>query len=78
MTLEEYTRGEIMLMGDRVFIAGLGYYKKERTCQNKAIDSSFECSKCNCFVESGDYWGSAYICDGDWNYCPNCGHKVVD
>ena len=57
---------------------GFEYYTEDYTCQNKAIDLSFKCSKCNSFVECNDYWGSAYICDGDWNFCPNCGRKVVD
>ena len=78
LTDMELANHEIMLMGDRVFISGFGHYTKERTCQNKAIDLSFKCSKCNCHVECGDYWASAYICDGDWNFCPNCGRKVVD
>ena len=78
LTDMELAQGEIMLMGDRVFISGFGHYTKEYTCQNKAIDSSFKCSECNSFVEGNDYAGSAYICDGDWNFCPNCGRKVVD
>lgn len=51
---------------------------EDYTCRNVAIDSGFKCSECKAFVESNDYAGSAYICDGDWNFCPNCGRKVID
>lgn len=51
---------------------------EDYTCRNLAIDSSFKCSECRTSIESNDYAGSVYICDGDWNFCPNCGRKVID
>lgn len=51
---------------------------EDYTCRNLAIDSSFKCSECKTSIESNDYAGSAYICNGDWNFCPNCGRKVID
>lgn len=51
---------------------------EDYTCRNVAIDGSFKCSECKSFVECNDYAGSAYICNGDWNFCPNCGRKVID
>ena len=46
--LDEFARqGEIMFMGDKVFISGFGRYVKEYTCKNKAKDAGFKCSKCN-------------------------------
>lgn len=66
--LDEFARqGEIMFMGDKVFISGFGRYVKEYTCKNKAKDSGFKCSKCNySFISS------------NLNYCPNCGAKVIN
>ena len=71
---------KVIFREDGVFTAGLEfeYYTEERTCQNKAIGSEFKCSKCDCWVTCADYCADAYICDGDWNYCPNCGRKVID
>lgn len=51
---------------------------EDYTCRNLAIDSGFKCSECKTSIESNDYAGSVYICDGDWNFCPNCGRKVID
>lgn len=52
---------------------------EDYTCRNVALfGDSFKCSECKAFVESNDYAGSAYICNGDWNFCPNCGRKVID
>lgn len=51
---------------------------EDYTCRNLAIDSSFKCSECKTSIESNDYAGSAYICNGDWNFCPNCGRKIID
>lgn len=39
--------------------------------------SDFACSECGCSVYGGDELG-VNITDGSWNYCPNCGAKVVD
>lgn len=89
MTLEEYTRGEIMLMGDRVFISGLGYYTKERTCKPhgewERTSQLQECRRvlCDCGHELGMDVRRGFpikivdLCELP-NYCPNCGRKVVD
>ena len=63
--------------------------RAERTCENiteKKRANQFECSKCHCIVEDAENYyvnvyergkffkGNTY----DWNYCPNCGAKVID
>ena len=62
-----YPEGEVMLMGDRVFISGHGHYVKAQTCRidRRVPDAPF-CSEC------------AYDWNDEWNYCPNCGAKVVE
>lgn len=50
----------------------------ERTCRNEATGSDFKCSECGCSVVGSAYWTEANICNGDWNFCPNCGAKVVE
>ena len=51
---------------------------EDYTCRNLAIDNGFKCSECKTSIESNDYAGGVYICDGDWNFCPNCGRKIID
>lgn len=53
-------------------------YGEEETCYNKAMGSDFECSKCCCSVIGSAYWTEANIINGDWNFCPNCGRKVIE
>lgn len=43
----------------------------ERTCHNDAIDGGFYCSACNHGVFDEDYRIA-------FEYCPNCGAKVVE
>ena len=52
----------------------------ERTCKNVydememgACDNGFECSECGEMVEDCE----GYHVKGTWNYCPNCGAKVI-
>lgn len=59
----------------------------ERTCKNLSDSGWFTCSECGANVYGAAY-GSSYV-DGDgkrwyttanppqWNYCPNCGAKVI-
>jgi hypothetical protein len=51
----------------------------ERTCRNEAAPSwhVFECSECGCVVCGGDERGHDSS-KGAFNYCPNCGAKVVE
>ena len=42
--------------------------------ENKGCANGFMCSTCGHAVE--DYEG--YRVSGTWNYCPNCGAKVLD
>ena len=44
----------------------------ERMCRNEATGSDFKCSECGCSVTGSAYWTEANICNGDWNFCPNC------
>lgn len=53
----------------------------EPTCENVydesecgACANGFECSVCGCIVEDEEH----YHVSGVWNYCPQCGRKVVD
>lgn len=39
-----------------------------------ACDNGFECSVCGCRVEDEDH----YHVSGTWNFCPQCGRKVVN
>ena len=50
----------------------------EKMCRNEATGSDFKCSECGCSVVGSAYWTEANICNGDWNFCPNCGAKVVE
>lgn len=44
--------------------------RAERTCRNTQSDFDFMCSECGKCVDNGRIIG--------FNYCPNCGRKVVD
>lgn len=55
--------------------------RAERTCRNVydetkmlACSNGFECSNCGEKVEDCE----GYHVKGIWNYCPNCGSKVVE
>lgn len=57
-------------------------YVPERTCHNVyketrhemyQCDNGFECSECGDVVEDFDH----YKVTGTFNFCPNCGAKVV-
>lgn len=39
-----------------------------------ACDNGFECSVCGCRVEDEEH----YHVSGTWNFCPQCGRKVVN
>lgn len=39
-----------------------------------ACDNGFECSVCGCRVEDEEH----YRVSGTWNFCPQCGRKVVN
>lgn len=39
-----------------------------------ACDNGFECSVCGCKVEDEEH----YHVSGTWNWCPQCGRKVVN
>lgn len=44
----------------------------ERTCKNESsVSGIFTCSYCG-----ADFYDTEI--SGDWNYCPNCGAKVVE
>ena len=46
--------------------------RAERTCENESSASGiFTCSYCGV-----DFYDTEI--SGDWNYCPNCGAKVVE
>ena len=69
---------------------GMSFLAVEHACKNISDDpnDSFVCSECeahvydyhvnsSCLDENGKRW---YIAPGNcgWNYCPNCGAKIVD
>lgn len=39
-----------------------------------SCDNGFECSVCGCRVEDEEH----YHVSGTWNWCPQCGRKVVN
>lgn len=44
----------------------------ERTCENESsVSGIFTCSYCG-----ADFYDTEI--SGDWNYCPNCGARVVE
>lgn len=50
---------------------------EERTCRNEFdMCFAFECSECGVNVEGGDMLGHNSS-EGAFNFCPNCGAKVV-
>lgn len=52
-------------------------YVPERTCRNEFDRCfAFECSECGVNVEGGDMLGHNSS-EGAFNFCPNCGAKVV-
>lgn len=60
-------------------------YRKENTCQNKALFSDgFVCSRCGYFTDEVNRTdidkddGEYYHYDYQFKYCPECGAKVVE
>ena len=56
-------------------------YVRERTCHHvddgiEWVDEEFCCSECGC-TTSLTMSSLSVISDGELNYCPNCGAKVV-
>lgn len=52
--------------------------RHERTCRNVQEGEHFGCSECGMGIDLyNDYGGFYNYTDGDWNFCPNCGAKVV-
>ena len=52
--------------------------RHERTCRNEFDRCfAFECSECGVNVEGGDMLGHNSS-EGAFNFCPNCGAKVVE
>lgn len=52
----------------------------DRTCRNVDYTDhrySFVCSECGCYVEKYVECVSVMDDDHSWNYCPNCGARVV-
>lgn len=56
----------------------LGFIKIQ-TCENVAkYKDDFACSNCDAQLETiNPTYGYENIQDGNFNYCPNCGAKVV-
>ena len=53
-------------------IADLIEPEQERTCENESsVSGIFTCSYCG-----ADFYDTEI--SGDWNYCPNCGARVVE
>ena len=63
------TASKSYLTPDQAITATLG-----KTCKNIKQDypSLYECSECN--WECTD----TYCCDSEFNYCPNCGARVIN
>lgn len=66
-----------------------GWERSRGACENvttNADKNHFECSECHCIVEDAeDYYVKVYekgnLFHGNtyrWNFCPNCGAKMVD
>lgn len=68
----------------KIRLADLIEPEPERTCRNvfgedKFVthpESMFKCSECGCRVTDCESY--AINIEGKWNYCPNCGLKVVE
>lgn len=64
------------MLADR--LADLIEPEPERTCRNEfGRCFAFECSECGVNVEGGDMLGHNSS-EGAFNFCPNCGAKVVE
>lgn len=60
----------------------MGWLEPERTCNNIgkkdcAGFTTFECSECGEHFPAGEAMKATGYCSY-WNYCPNCGAKVVE
>lgn len=81
------------LLDETVMEPGIGYHEMNDVfehiadlidrgeCENVydenemgACDNGFECSVCGCRVEDEEH----YYVSGTWNFCPQCGRKVVN
>lgn len=66
----------VILFGDSgvpdVILCDGETYRPERTCKNESKETEiiFSCSQC-----LADFINEPL--DGAWNYCPNCGAKVI-
>lgn len=72
---------EVIGCGERQWtcdrLADLIEPEPERTCRNEFDRCfAFECSECGVNVEGGDMLGHNSS-EGAFNFCPNCGAKVV-
>ena len=73
--------GEVMLMGDRVFIKDLGYFAKHRECHVNHVKSGalYDVWRYNCCgYEHSESRTDAGATEIPMHYCPNCGAKVVE
>lgn len=74
-------QGEVMLMGDKVFIKGFGHFVKEKTgrveiVKNGALYDVYRYTCCGHeHAENKTDSGASEI---PFNWCPNCGAKIID
>lgn len=68
------------------FLADLIEPEPERTCRNvfpkdgilpNHPETMFRCSECGCDVQDCESYAISMV-GGSWNFCPNCGLKVVE
>lgn len=61
-------------------------YAPKQTCRNvfpkdgilpNHPETMFRCSECGCDVQDCESYAISMV-GGSWNYCPNCGAKVVE
>ena len=74
-------QGEVMIMGDKVFIKDLGHYVKEKTCnvENVKRGTSYDVWRYTCCgYEHSESNTDAYATSIPMNYCPNCGARVKE
>ena len=76
-----YSEGEVMLMGDKVFIGGHGHFTKHRECHVDYVKNgtSYDVYRYNCCgYEHSESRTDAGASEIPMNFCPNCGAKVTD
>ncbi len=74
-------QGEVMLMGDKVFIKDFGHYTKEKAGHVDHVKSGtlYDVYRYNCCgYEHSESRTDAGASEIPMNFCPNCGAKVVD